>query len=80
MCQSICVTKQDLCSLRDINIRLGNTSAIQVIVDQYGNLEIIDPNNDLGAIYSDSEGNLSGNGNKVNNFFLDQFGNFKFVP
>jgi hypothetical protein len=80
MSQSICEVKHDVCSLRDINVRLGNTSAIQIIIDQYGNLEIIDPNNDLGAIYSENEGNLSGNGVKVNNFAIDQFGNFEFIP
>lgn len=77
---SICELKGDICSLNTLNTRLGNTTAVQIIVDTFGNLEIIDPNNELGAVYSENIGNLSGNGTKVDSFNIDQFGNFQFIP
>ena len=77
---TICTIKGDICSIRDINTRNELTTEVQVTVDEFGNLEIIDPQNQLGPVYSENVGNLGGTGSQVNLFALDSFGNFKFMP
>lgn len=77
---SICTTKADICSVKEITGQNNNTNEVQIIIDEFGNMEIIDPQNELGAVYSENEGNFSSTGTKADNFRLDNFGNFKFIP
>lgn len=79
-CGDVCSIKRDLCSLHEVEGKLNNTTSVQVIVDEFMNLSIIDDDNELGAIYSPSHGNFSGEGTKAPHFYLTQMKNFKFIP
>lgn len=78
MCLDLCQINYDINSEQSLLDRIDQQTQVTINVDEFGNLSITDPQNELGAQYSDSVGNLSGNGTRVNRFFLDRFGNFKY--
>lgn len=73
----VCELKKDICSLDNMAVLIAQSTAVEVFVDEFGNLSINDPFLDLD--FALSGGNASGNGTKSDDFFLNG-GNFSYNP
>lgn len=76
-CLSICDVLFDICSTKKVNEQIQQETLVQIWVDKFGNLNIVDPEDELIPTLTD--GNLSGSGTRSQRFYLDRFGNFKYT-